>query len=142
DFFGNGAGWVPLLSLQANMAAFKNEVQFAGPLLYLSLYLKNQASQNQKNITALQDSMTSLSSDVTQTASTVNTALQALKGLQDQANLVVGQIKTVQTSIRQTETYLLQKAQSDFAVSNDKPFWEKALKVLSATAGEISKALP
>jgi hypothetical protein len=142
DYFGHGVGWVPLLSLQAQLQAFQSEVDAAVPEIYLGEYVQSKALRNQKDLSALEDTLSSLTSEVKQNASDVNTALKSVPGLQHQAQLVVVQTQTVQSAIQAREAQLIQKAKDDVDARNSKPAWEKALKVLGTVASAASVVYP
>ena len=52
DFFGNPAGWVPMLSFEANLVAFQNEVDQSIPILYLAHWLTQAATNLQNSLAA------------------------------------------------------------------------------------------
>lgn len=60
DYFGNTAGWVPLLSLAPYVNAFSSEVDAALPLLYLSRWLQAHSDRNTQSVAALQDGVAKL----------------------------------------------------------------------------------
>lgn len=44
DYFGNPKGWAPLLSFEANLENYQNEIEFSIRVLYLHYWLSNKAS--------------------------------------------------------------------------------------------------
>jgi hypothetical protein len=52
DYFGNPAGWVPMLSFEANFLAFQNEVEHSVPILYLAYWLNYAATNLQASLAA------------------------------------------------------------------------------------------
>jgi hypothetical protein len=138
DYFGHTRGWVPLLSLQATMAAFSNEVDAAVPLLFLSEWLKDRANQNLKDITALQDTMSQLSNEATSAAGDIDAAQQNLPELQNQAAQINAQLQTIETLVQARETLLLQEAEHNVEEQRNVPFWKKALRVI----GTVAEAVP
>ena len=142
DYFGHGAGWVPLLSIEAELQAYQSDIDSEIPQIYLGEYIKNKALQNQKDLSALQDTISSLTVDINQNGSAVNTALQSVPGLQLQAQQVVVQTQSVESAIQGREAQLLQKATNDVNVRNSKPAWEQDLKILGTIASAASVVYP
>ena len=137
DYFGNTAGWVPLLSLEATMSAFSAEVDAAVPLLFLSQWLQAKANQNQKDITALQDAMNKLADEANTAASNVNAADQALPNLQSQAAQIDTDLQTVNTELQQREAQLLQEAQQHIEDQRKVPEWKEALRIIGTVAQTV-----
>ena len=50
DYFGNPPGWVPMLSFEANLAAFENEVERGIKVLYLTYWLNKVANEVTKKV--------------------------------------------------------------------------------------------
>src|SRR2546425_695532 len=48
DYFGNPVTWVPMLSFEANLAAFTAEVDRAIPILYLAHWVKDAAQKTEQ----------------------------------------------------------------------------------------------
>jgi len=44
DYFGNPRGWAPLLSFEANLENYKNEIEFSIRVLYLNYWLSTKAA--------------------------------------------------------------------------------------------------
>lgn len=47
DYYGNPKGWAPLLSFEANLENYENEVEYAIRVLYLNYWLSNEAEDLQ-----------------------------------------------------------------------------------------------
>ncbi|MBN1133264.1 MAG: T9SS type A sorting domain-containing protein [Bacteroidales bacterium] len=48
DYFGNPKGWAPLLSFEANLQNYQNEIEFAIRVLYLDYWMSNKAKTLQQ----------------------------------------------------------------------------------------------
>lgn len=53
DYFGNPLTWVPMLSFEANLTAFRNEIDRAIPILYLSYWIEKAAEKAEKTRDAI-----------------------------------------------------------------------------------------
>jgi hypothetical protein len=138
DFFNNSAGWVPLLSLEANISAFTQEVDSAIPLLYLSRWLQNRADQNIKDVVALQDGIAKLQSDIEKARTAVSAAANALPSLQFQASDIELKMDQLQTALEHKEAGLLMRAQENVEDRNRVPAWKKSLRII----GAVGQAVP
>jgi hypothetical protein len=137
DYFGHSAGWVPLLSLEATMTSFENEVDAAVPMLFLTQWLQAKARQNVKDVTALQDAMTQLAESSKSLSRDVNASLDALPGLQSEADKISLQLQSIQAKLVQRREELLAKAQHDVEERRRVPFWNKALRTIGVVAQMI-----
>ena len=43
DYYGNPKGWAPLLSFEANLQNYQNEIEFAIRVLYLDYWMNSKA---------------------------------------------------------------------------------------------------
>jgi hypothetical protein len=137
DYFGHSAGWVPLLSLEATMTAFSNEVDAVVPVLFLSQWLQEKATQNVKDITALKDAMAKLSDEASAARSDADAAIQSIPDLQQQAAQLSADLQNFEVLLQQREAALLQQAQNDVVARQRVPAWKKALRVLGTVAQTI-----
>ena len=53
DYFGNPAGWVPMLSFEVTQTLFQNEIDRAINLLYLTYWIGNKAATEQQRLDAM-----------------------------------------------------------------------------------------
>ncbi len=91
DYFGNPAGWTPMLSFEVNATAYSQEIEADLPILYLSYWISEAKA-------ALTDKISSLST-------TINNAREEQATLQDQFNKllpVVGDLMTDITNVDST----------------------------------------
>lgn len=142
DYFGHTAGWVPLLSLQATMTAFSNEVDASVPILFLSQWLQAVANKNAADITALQDTMNQLANEANAAVSNVNAAQQNIPSLQNQAGQINAGLQNIEAALQQRETELLQKAEHDVEEQREVPGWKKALRLIGTVAETVPAFQP
>lgn len=134
DYFGHPANWVPLLSLEATMKAFSNEVDAAILILYLRYWLENKAALNQKDIQALQDSMSKLDQDITQIAADADTAMESLPSLQFQSADISVKLQMIQEALERKEAELEKRAQDNVEERHKVATWKRALRVIATVA--------
>ncbi len=99
DYFGNPAGWTPLLSVQANLRAYDNEIDRAMQALFLA-YWVNSASTQKRNVCAgLKASITNLEQDI-------EAATTQIKDLQDTMPDLQGMVDSLSSSLANTHNRL------------------------------------
>ncbi|MBI5091880.1 MAG: hypothetical protein HZB26_05470 [Candidatus Hydrogenedentes bacterium] len=128
DYFGNPAGWVPMLSFEANLAAFEGEVDRSLRVLYLTYWLGSLADTALDKRDAMTYAKAELKNDLDTAIETFNTAQLAMPGLELQAANLTTHMTELQTQLQEIEERLKAKAEENL----EPPWWEKALKVVGA----------
>ena len=90
DYFGNPAGWVPMLSFEVTQQAFKQEVEHCLNLMYLSYWVNNTGYSLQSRIGGLKTMWDKLGDEV--------------EGLQAEYETLRTQIPTLYTRATQLES--------------------------------------
>ena len=142
DYFGNPAGWVPMLSFEANFVAFQNEVEHAIPVLYLTYWLNNAATNLQASLAATEQAKDNLEEERTRLETAFNEAQTTLPGLKSQAANIAFQITTFQRQLTNKLAELEQKARDNVAERNKVPMWKKGLGLLSVAADLVPIGQP
>jgi hypothetical protein len=99
DYFGNPAGWTPLLSLQANLKAYDNEIERAMKTLFLAYWVESVAKDKTKAITGLENSIGQLEDDT-------QAATQALRDLQSDLPDIQGMVDRLNNQIENQNNQL------------------------------------
>jgi hypothetical protein len=142
DYFGNPAGWVPMLSFEANFLAFQNEVDQSLPILYLAYWLNNAATNLQASLAATEQAKSNLETERTRMETEFDDAQTALPRLKSQAQTINFQIGTLQAQITNELAKLEQRARDNVADAQKLPFWKKALGVISVAADLVPVGQP
>ena len=142
DFFGNPAGWVPLLSLEANLTAFQHEIDQSIPILYLAYWLNNAATNLQDSLAATTLAVDKLKSEQNDMVVAYNQAQVAIPQLKVQSVVINGRIADEQANLLLLEQQLLARAQQNVADRHNVPFWKKALSVLAVVADLVPVGQP
>jgi uncharacterized protein (TIGR03437 family) len=136
DYYGNRAGWTPLLSLQANMTLLNQEVNSAVSMLYLATWMDNYYNDAKKNLDAMNASKAALWQDIQAAQKTYADAVNSIPDLQTQAADIQTRITVDQTSITQLDQRLTALAQDNVALRNQVPVWKTGVRLL-ATACQL-----
>lgn len=142
DYFGNPAGWVPMLSFEANFLAFQNEVNQSLPILYLAYWLNNAATNLQASLAATEQAKSGLEAERARMDTSFNEAQNAIPRLKSEAASLAFQIGAMQGQITNKLAQLEQRARDSVTDRNKLPFWKKALGVLSVVADLVPVGQP
>lgn len=99
DYFGNPAGWTPLLSIQANLRAYDNEVDRAMRALFLSYWVEHVKTDKTKLVAGLKTSIENLEQDI-------DASVEQIKELQDAMPDMQGMVDSLNNSITNTNNRL------------------------------------
>jgi hypothetical protein len=142
DYFGNPAGWVPMLSFEANFLAFQNEVNQSVPILYLAYWLNHAATNLQATLGATEQAKDDLEAERGRMEVSFNEAQAVIPRLKTEAETIARQIGMLQFQISDKLEELEQRARDNVAERHKLPFWKKALGVLSVAADLVPVGQP
>jgi hypothetical protein len=131
DFFGNPAGWVPMLSFEVNKLAFDDEIDRAIRVMYLNYWLGSIATTVQQNKEAMEAMRTQLLAQVETDRDSFEAAVQEIPVVQNDAENLQVDIDQVIREIQAIEDALLPKAKSIVV-----------LKKTARTLGKIAQTIP
>jgi len=134
DYYGNPAGWVPLLSFEVNRTIFDNEIDRAINMLYLSYWLKEEAGTAQQRVGALTDTINALKDEIVTFKQRYDDAVASLPDLESESLFLKQSIGVVQGKLQQRENELRTQAQNNLR----EPWWKTGLKI----AGSICSMIP
>lgn len=138
DYFGNPAGWTPMLSFEANFRAFLNEVDTAIPILYLCSWMQLVASNSQQTIQSIELAKENLESETQKLVDQHYSATEMLPTLLVDRDNLSNDLALAQQSLEMLEVRLLQRAQSIVDDRHKVPRWKKITRTLS----QIAKVMP
>jgi len=142
DFFGNPVGWVPMLSFEANLTAFQNEINQSIPILYLAYWLNYSATNLQNSALASEEALRLLRSELTRLVTAYNEVQSTMPGLKSEAARIQESIVAIRNSLVFLERDLTARAQQNLEEKNKLPFWKKAIGVLAVAADLVPVGQP
>jgi hypothetical protein len=142
DYFGNPAGWVPMLSFEANFLAFQNEVEHSVPILYLAYWLNNAATNLQASLAATEQARDGLEAERARMETSFNEAQSTIPRLKAEAATITFQIDTLRLQITNKLAQLEQRARDNVEDRHKLPLWKKGLGVLSVAADLVPVGQP
>ena len=130
DYFGNQETWVPLLSFEANLAAFEEEVDRAIPILYLSHWVERAAEKAEGTRDAAIAAKGHLDKEIEVLVVDHAAAEQELPALMAEAEDLDAKAAAITSRLATLASELEKRVQE----SQKQPFWRKAVGVLGAVA--------
>jgi hypothetical protein len=134
DYYGNPAGWVPMLSFEVNTTLFDNEVDRAIDMLYLAHWIgKTNANQTQKQ-NALKELAKQLKDEIDRARLDFDGAMTNLGTLKIRAAEIRQNMDQQMLSLQALENQLKMQA----AINKQTPWWKTGLKM----AAVMCKVIP
>jgi hypothetical protein len=137
DYFGNPAGWVPMLSLEANFRNYENAVRTAMEVLYLAYWVQARAGSREAAAAALRQAVARADADVQAAAAEYRDLQRLIPQLQDQASGISRDLARAEAEIAAMEQRLLARARDHLEDQARVPFWKQALRVVSTACRVI-----
>ena len=142
DYFGNPAGWVPMLSFEANFLAFQEEINASIPILYLAYWLNNGTTNLQALANATTQATLDLETERDRMDTSFNEAQANIPRLKLEAETIARQIGALNVEIASKLTELEERARNNVAERHKVPLWKKGLGVLSVIADLVPVGQP
>jgi hypothetical protein len=134
DYFGNPAGWVPMLSFEVNQTLFNNEIDRAIDMLYLAYWIKSKAATEQEKVKALSAARDKLRGEIAQAKVDYSNAVEQLPVLKNKALTLQNRVLETQMEMQAKENELLQQTGD--------PDWLAGLKFCLKGAASICQMIP
>jgi hypothetical protein len=134
DYFGNPAGWVPMLSFEVNLTVFDNEIDRAIDLLYMSYWLQRKAKDDTQRVETLVRLQVKLKQEVEDLKGRYARATETVPELEAEAARIANQINLLQEQLHNLEEELRKKAEAQL----EEPWWKTGLKI----AGTLCSVVP
>lgn len=131
DYFGNPAGWVPMLSFEVNYAAFEQEIDRALRVWYLNYWLGNIATGIADRVAGLEAMREQLLAQIEQDRTDYGRAVEDIPGVRIQAEELQDKIDFTLRRIQAVEAEVLKKAKRIAAT-----------KKAARTLGKIAQTIP
>jgi hypothetical protein len=138
DYFGYSAGYVPLLSFEANLTAYENELKSAIPLLYVSYWLSAKERDLAAKRSALNVSIDSLSKTLRSDMQAYAEFESSIGDIQNQATKASIQLGVVQAELKSEDDHLRNIATANVQRANEVTGLRKVIGTLSL----LSKVVP
>jgi len=141
DYFGNPAGWVPMLSFEVNKIAFEEEIDRAIRILYFTYWLQKKDANTIQKLAALRDAKKQQKGLLINFQQEYIDASTLLPQLESEAEAIVAEMTKVQEGIEILEQELVDRAKYVVEERHKPPkksWWQKGLSAI----GSIAKVVP
>ena len=137
DYFGNPAGWVPMLSFEQNLKFFEDEIDVSMEILYFTYWIQKIDEKNEDKMQALQKAKKAQQHLLSNFEANYNEAIDELPRLEAEAIDITIEIDSIQNELIELEETLTEKAKyivEERHRPKKKPWWRKAVRVVSTIA--------
>lgn len=134
DFFGNPAGWVPMLSFEVNYTMFSQEIDRAIQMLYLVHWIRTTEKSEAEKAAALVDVREQLKRDIDRARNDYDQGVSQIPILKSKAESLRVQILETQGLLEARENQLSQEIKD--------PVWLAGLKGALKGAALACKIIP
>ncbi len=134
DYFGNPAGWVPMLSFEANLRAYEDELDYAMRVMYLSEWLKRKTLTIEERKSALQGMLAQLDKEAGAVRQRYEEAQAAIPQIESESIAIAAQADQLQKELAQKEQELQKRAESNVDDARKAPLWKQGIRVISTVA--------
>jgi len=118
DYFGNPAGWVPMLSFQANKDLFEAEVDVSLRVMFLAHWVESKENRERKAAATLTAAAQRLRDESAKALADYEAAAGKLDDLQTRANNVAKELEDCAQDLATTESNLRSKVKGDLQLEH------------------------
>jgi hypothetical protein len=133
DYFGNPAGWVPMLSFEVNRTIFDNEVDRAVEVLYLAYWLREKAQDDKQRVDALEQLQVKLKQEIENLKGRYSKATESVPELEVQASKISNEVNLLQEKLKNLEEELRRRAEKQL----EEPWWKTGLKIAATLCSVV-----
>jgi predicted nuclease with TOPRIM domain len=138
DYFGHPAGWVPMLSFEANFILTDAAIERAMRTLYLSYWLTRSEEYLTADKAALEATRDQLGDENDALKDEFPSLMTEIDSLEDQESAIDSSLTELKQELLDIEARLNQRAAENVEDRNNIPFWKRALR----TTGTIMQMVP
>jgi hypothetical protein len=113
DYFGNPAGWVPMLSFQANLDLFKTEIDTAIRVLFLAHWVESKENRDRKAAEALSKACERLREESEKALADYKVAENKIEDIENRARQFVKDLEKCAMDLAATEADLRSRLKGD-----------------------------
>jgi hypothetical protein len=135
DYFGNPAGWVPMLSFQANHKLFKNELESAVRAMFLAYWIQYTQDRAQDAAKILDAAKQHLRNETDQALADYNAAELKITGLETEVASIGSQIEQTRKLVAGIKDNLTKQVKDDLQT-------EHLLRASAKILGGVMQLIP
>jgi hypothetical protein len=118
DYFGNPAGWVPMLSFQSNKTLFENELGDSIKAMFLAHWIEHNQKRTQNAATSLNKMIKTLRAECDAALGDYAAAQVHVDDLQQRVNQITNALNLAKQSLEGTESQAKQQLKHDAQIEH------------------------
>jgi len=131
DYFGHPPGWVPMLSFEANLQAFRNEIDAGLRTLWLAYWLGNRADAIEDKTAALTEARAQSLARIQAMKTEYREVRESLPVLRAEWESVSARLETLEEELAELEARLIERASSQVEGRNRLSIFRRGTLILS-----------
>lgn len=135
DYFGNPAGWIPMLSFQANHSLFKSEVESAIPAMFLAYWIQHTQARAQHAAQILEKARKRLDAETAQALADYKAAELKVSKLTKEMGSIAEQIEKTRQLVSSMKDNLVKQVEKDLKT-------EQMLRASAKILGGVMQLIP
>jgi len=135
DYFGNPAGWVPMLSFQANHQLFKTEMESAVRAMFLAYWIQNTQDRAQAAARMLEEAGKHLRAETEQALADYKAAELKVSNLETEMASIADQIESTRKLVSGMKENLVKQVRKDLQT-------EQILRASAKILGGVMQLIP
>lgn len=135
DYFGNGAGYTPFLSLPATVALYESEIKWALRVMLLSAWIDDKEREAMEAANVLEETIKSLNDDSRRAAQQVTDSGDKIDDVNKRINVLENQLNEKSEQLKNLQNVLLEKSKGDLQLQH-------AIKFSIKVAAAICQVIP
>jgi hypothetical protein len=141
DFFGNPAGWVPLVSFEVTKAIFDQEIDRAIDVMYLSYWIKTKSTSMENKQAAMQNAKEKTKELLEYNLNAYTDIVGKIPSLQAKADAINVEVDSTLAWITRLEDEMVESAQA-IAEEKNRPKKVKKWRKICNVAGKVMQVVP
>jgi hypothetical protein len=137
DYFGNPAGWVPMLSFEVTKAMFEQETDQAIRTLYLTYWIGHAVTNIQSRLGAMTSARDQLLTEAENCVAQHNDAMEKMPALVTQSINMSNRLSGLEVQRNQLEQKFEALAESNVKARHEVPFWKKVVKSICSVVSAL-----
>ncbi|HUT22965.1 MAG TPA: hypothetical protein VM492_01340, partial [Sumerlaeia bacterium] len=141
DYFGNPAGWVPMLSFEVGSKAFSDEIDHAVNVMYLGYWVRNMNRDLRDRAQGMRQLQKALAAEVEKLKTAYAEAVETIPWIETEAANITAKTH----ELREESLALVDELERQAARNLEPSYWEKVLmgaQLGAKISGALAKVFP
>lgn len=118
DYFGNPAGWAPMLSFESNLKLYQNEIDASARQLFLSYWIEKNQTRTDALVHGINFTLSQLNIESQAALADYHAAVKALETTEIEYNNLINEIESLLLALGNKEAELQRKAKKELQLEH------------------------